>query len=136
MAKKKKKSNIRPVQAQIVPAGGNFWTHDDKRSFYEAVTQLPDIPDGPPQSYRMNLVKYCVGYVLTLHEELQLADDIAFLFPWEEKADTVTASSIEEHDKGQRLVIRLAVNELPPPGKVIEFRDLMNIVERYATRGL
>lgn len=104
-----------------------------------AVAQLHDkteLPDGTARGSRDKGLEHSADYVMTPREELQLADDIAFLFPWEAVATNVTATTLEEHDDGRRLVIWLGVNEPPPQGVVDEFRDLMLIVEKYALRGL
>lgn len=139
MAKKKKSSNSQTQQPPDVPNVGNFWTPEDKRLFHVAVAQLckkTKLPDGPPQGSRHHKPEHSADYVLSPSEELQLADDIAFLFSWEDQAHYITATTLEEHDDGRRLVIWLGVNDSPPEGVVDEFRDLMRSVERYAAKGL
>lgn len=139
MAKKKKKSSSHTQQSSAVPIKGNFWTPESKQQFHVAVAQLYDkteLPNGTARGFRGNKLEHGADYVMSPKEELQLADDIAFLFPWEDGAHTVTASTLEEHDDGRRLVIWLGVNKPPPEEVVDKFRDLMRIVESYAIKGL
>lgn len=139
MVKKKKKSDSNTPQPSAAPITGNFWTPDSKQQFHVAVAQLYDkteVPDGTGQGYRDHRLEHCADYVMKPSEELQLADDIAFLFSWKNGAKNVTATTLEEHDEGRRLVIWLGVNESPPQRIVDEFQDLMRIVERHALIGL
>ena len=118
---------------------GNFWTPESKQQFHVAVAQLYDkteFPDGAARGSRGNELEHGADYVMSPKEELQLADDIAFIFSWKDEAHNVTATTLEEHDDGRRLVIWLGVNKSPPEEVVDEFRDLMRIVERYAIKGL
>ena len=138
MAKKKGK---RPGSAQQV-VGGNFWTFESKQDFHCAVTQLHKRtknkrPDGDCLSYRHERphLPATNEYALTPKEELQLADDVAFLFPWEESPGTITAATIEEHDDGKKLVVRLGVNEDPKPRALGQLKDMMAIVRSYAIKG-
>lgn len=134
-----RKSISHTPQLPAMPLTGNFWTPESKQQFHVAVAQLYDeteLPDGTARGSRGYELEHGANYVMSPKEELQLADDIAFLFPWENKAQTVTATTLEEHDDGRRLVIRLGVNEPPPKQVVDEFQNLMRIVERYAKNGV
>lgn len=125
-----------PVDPAVAPR--NFWTPTSKRGFHSAANALKnktDVPDGDSQGYRNRPHEDDDRYVLRDEEELQLTDHIAFLFSTEERCETVTAATVEEHDGGRKLVVRVASNETPKPDVVSEFREVMETVSSYARKG-
>ncbi|KAJ5791726.1 uncharacterized protein N7518_008737 [Penicillium psychrosexuale] len=66
-------------------------------------------------------------------DEMQLADDIAFLGQAEEGAKNVTAVTLQEKAPG--LVICLASNHTPSDKTVLELNKTMALVSEYASEG-
>ena len=119
-------------------AKGNFWTPRDKQAFHEAAAKLckqTSAPGGGAIGYRQRKVDCCQGYELSCEEELHLADHIAFLAPAAENARTITAATIQEHNKGRKLVILLAANVTPEAAVVKGLQAFMEIVAKYASTG-
>jgi methanogenic corrinoid protein MtbC1 len=80
--------------------------------------------DIPPQSAK---------HLLKAEDEMQLADDIAFLAQWEEGVENVTAVTLQE--KAHGLVICLASNHTPSDQTVRELNKIMALVSEYSSEG-
>lgn len=114
------------------PADVNFWTPQDKIASHAAIAELhkkPQIPDGdcPGYQHERPHLPLSYAYILTAEEEWQLKDDIAFPTPSGETPLTVTASAVEEHYDGNKLVLRLGVNEESKSRAPAQLRDILQL---------
>ncbi len=114
----------------------SFWGHRTKLDFHKTVADLHDIT-----RYPVGEVSYCRDFedseidthVLKLREELQLADDLAFLANSDEGNRTVSAVTIQEGNEG--ITILLASNSTPTERTTKGLRKILSTIKRYASRG-
>ncbi|KAI1503457.1 hypothetical protein F5X99DRAFT_375291 [Biscogniauxia marginata] len=113
----------------------NFWTSSMKRGFHEAVSQLRKINDNPEgqKDYRDDFPLHSEGYILTLHDERQLADDIAFLAHTKDEVYSISAVTILEKSGGITLI--LASNRTPTDLTVSVLRKILSLVKNYSITG-
>lgn len=115
-----------------------FWTQDLQLSFHQAVEALYARTENPlaeidyteqnPQWIQRGNDSQ---HVLSLMDELQLADHIAFLAQTQEGALAISAVCVEETVDG--LVLVLAGNSVPTPKTVEGLSHLMNLLEHART---
>lgn len=105
------------------------------QEFYQAVRNLRNLTDQPSEehSYRTIPLSQSAKYLLKAEDEMQLADDIAFLAQWQEGVENVTAVTLQEKPNG--LVICLASNHTPADKTVLELTQTMALVSKYAAEG-
>lgn len=105
------------------------------QEFYQAVRNLHNLTDQPSEehSYRTIPLSQSAKYLLKAEDEMQLADDIAFLAQWQEGVESVTAVTLQE--KANELVICLASNHTPADKTVHELKQIMALVSKYASEG-
>ncbi|KAJ5206804.1 hypothetical protein N7491_002563 [Penicillium cf. griseofulvum] len=105
------------------------------QKFYQAVRNLRELTDQPSEehSYRMDIPPQSAKHLLKAEDEMQLADDIAFLAQREEGVENVTAVTLQE--KAHGLVICLASNHTPSDKTVCELDKIMALVSEYASEG-
>lgn len=105
------------------------------QEFYQAVQNLRKRTDQPSEehSYRCIPPSQSAKYLLKAEDEMQLADDIAFLAQSQEGVENVTAVTLQE--KAHGLVICLASNHTPSDKTVRELNETMALVSKYAFEG-
>lgn len=105
------------------------------QEFYQAVRNLCNLTDQPSEecSYRAIPLSQSAKYLLKAEDEMQLADDIAFLAQRQEGVENVTAVTLQEKANG--LVICLASNHTPADKTVHELNQIMALVSEYASEG-
>ncbi|KAL2698638.1 hypothetical protein AAEP93_010026 [Penicillium crustosum] len=105
------------------------------QEFYQAVRNLRNLTNQPSEehSYRTYPLSQSEKYLLKAEDEMQLADDIAFLAQWKEGVENVTAVTLQEKPNG--LVICLASNHTPTDKTVFELTQTMDLVSNYAFEG-
>ena len=105
------------------------------QKFYQAVRHLRNLTDQPSEehSYRKDIPTQSAKHLLKAEDEMQLADDIAFLAQREEGVENVTAVTLQE--KAHGLVICLASNHTPSDKTVGELNEIMALVSEYASEG-
>ncbi|CAI7621364.1 unnamed protein product [Penicillium glandicola] len=101
--------------------------------FYRAVRNLCKLTDQPSEehSYRNTPPTQSAKHLLKAEDEMQLADDIAFLAQWQEGVKYVTAVTLQE--KAHGLVICLASNHTPSNKTVGELNEIMALMTKYAS---
>ncbi|KAG7112018.1 hypothetical protein HYQ44_010213 [Verticillium longisporum] len=111
----------------------NFWTPSSSRSFHTSVAKLRKVTRNPPepQFYRGSTTPDPDGHVLSLGDELQMADNLAYLAHWEENVRMISAVTLEEHPSG--LVVVLASNSTPSQSIIAGLRDILATVCQYCT---
>ncbi|CCF46131.1 hypothetical protein CH063_03791 [Colletotrichum higginsianum] len=99
-----------------------WWDEDGERAFHEAVFKLSSLRQTPcPDVYYRQKPRTdprSPGYILSLQDELQLADHIAFLAHDCEGPLPIAAVCIEEQQDHPGLRVRLARNHLRSPDDV------------------
>ncbi|KGO44720.1 hypothetical protein PEX2_006510 [Penicillium expansum] len=106
------------------------------QEFYQAIRSLRKLTDQPSEehSYRMDIPSFqSANHLLKVEDEMQFADDIAFLAQWQEGVEYVTAVTLQEMANG--LVIRIASNHTPTDKTVRELKGTMALVSEYASKG-
>ncbi|KGO67158.1 hypothetical protein PITC_020640 [Penicillium italicum] len=103
--------------------------------FFQAVQTLRNLTDQPSEehSYRDIPPSQSTKYLLKAEDEMQLADDIAFLAQWQEGVENVTAVALQEMANG--LVICIASNHTPANKTINELKEIMDLVSVYAFEG-
>lgn len=113
-----------------------LWTCELRRNFHRAVEDLHSITANPSEEkdYRGALPDIpSTNYNLSLRDESQLADHIAFLAHSKEGAHAVSAVCIEESDMG--LVVCLASNKTPSSVTVTGLRRILDSLSNFARQG-
>ncbi|KAM9874554.1 hypothetical protein VDGL01_11384 [Verticillium dahliae] len=110
----------------------NIWTTSSSRSFHTSVAKLYKLTQTPSEAqyYRDGTTPDPDGHVLSLRDELQMADKIAFLAHWEEGVRKVSAVTLEEQPSG--LVVVLASNSTPSRSIIAGLRDIFAKVCQYS----
>ncbi|KAH7363551.1 hypothetical protein B0T11DRAFT_353892, partial [Plectosphaerella cucumerina] len=113
-------------------ATSSFWTPASSRDFHTSVAKLRQLTEIPsnPQYYRSRPVPVPEGHVLSFEDELQIADNMAYLAHRSEGAVMVSAVTLQERSSG--LVVVLASNSTPSPPVIHGFKKILNIVSRYS----
>lgn len=116
---------------QVVPSQNLL----PSQKFYQAVQNLRRLTDQPSheESYRINSPSQSTKYILKAEDEMQLADNVAFLAHSQEGVENVTAVTLRENAHG--LVICLASNHTPPSTTISELSEVMALVSEYASTG-
>ncbi|KAG7103713.1 hypothetical protein HYQ44_017801 [Verticillium longisporum] len=111
----------------------NFWTPSSSRSFHTSVAKLRKRTQNPsePQFYRGSATPGPDGHVLSLGDELQMADNLAYLAHSEENVHMVSAVTLEEHPSC--LVVVLASNSTPSQSIIAGLSDILATVCQYCT---
>ncbi|KAK7750051.1 hypothetical protein SLS62_008044 [Diatrype stigma] len=114
----------------------NFWGNGTKLDFHKAVAELQDLTRYPvdEEYYRPKEIAETDGRVLKFKDELQLADDLAFLANSEEGVGTVSAVTIQERREG--ITVLLASNYTPTETTVKGLRNILDIIQKYAFKGI
>lgn len=114
----------------------NFWGNKTKLDFHQAVVDLQDLTRYPvdEEYYRHREGSETDARVLKFKDELQLADDLAFLANSEEGVGTVSAVTIQERSDG--ITVLLASNYTPTETTINGIRNILNIIQKYALKGI
>lgn len=114
----------------------NFWGNETKLDFHKAVAELQDVTRYPvdEEDYRPEENSETDARVLRFKDELQLADDLAFLAHSEEGVGTVSAVTIQERSEG--ITVLLASNYTPTETTIKGLRNILSIIRRYAFKGI
>ncbi|KAI1877705.1 hypothetical protein JX265_003713 [Neoarthrinium moseri] len=117
----------------------NFWTPQLKLEFHRAVDELFRLGDTPCEErlYRGRLRvqnEFENEHTLNFDDELQIADNLAFLAQCEEGVRTVSAVTIQEHQDGMRVLI--ASNQTPSQDIVTGIRELLSYASEIATNAI
>lgn len=114
----------------------NFWGNETKLDFHKAVAELQDLTRYPvDEEYcRPKETAETDERVLKFKDELQLADHLAFLANSEEGLGTVSAVTIQERSEG--ITVLLASNYTPTETTVKGLRNILNIIQKYALKGI
>lgn len=98
---------------QTASPKNSIWKSVGQRAFWDAVSKLKNLKPVPiecshplPEHFKEDSIDR-----LPFEEELQLADDFAFIAAYEFGVDYVTTAAIEVQPRFSGLVIRLAANE-------------------------
>lgn len=115
-------------------ASSNIWTPRLNLDFHRCVVKLHNHTETPvaAQYYRENSLTESKGYVLSFKDELQIADDLAFLSQWEEGADYVSAITLQEHTN--TLVVLLASNKTPSQTILTGLEDIAELLVKYSSQ--
>jgi hypothetical protein len=115
----------------------NFWTPATKKEFHRAVENLCNLTKQPLDEKRYRSSGFQgpqeTAHVLSLLDELQLADHIAFLGHSAQDVKTISAVCIEETPDG--LLLRLASNHTPVDATVSGLRELLQNLGRGILAG-
>ncbi|ORY68301.1 uncharacterized protein BCR38DRAFT_481782 [Pseudomassariella vexata] len=113
----------------------SFWTTQDKFEFHLAVEELHKLVQVPADEhlYRDNIPEPAGDHVLALKDELQIADNLAFLAHWEEDVTAVSAITIQERPRSLKVVV--TSNQTPAEAIVDGLRDLMRITSEFSQKG-
>lgn len=116
----------------------SLWTRELKISFHKTVFELAKTRQNPlpPINYRGQLHESNVRqleHVLSLKDELQLADHIAFLAQVSEGFAPISAVCIEERQAGLKVV--LARNELRDAHVLKGLRQVVQALGRCCQEG-
>jgi hypothetical protein len=115
-----------------------LWTENAKTSFHKATFALAKTRQNPlpPIDYRSQLHSHSIdqqNHLLSLEDELQLADHIAFLAHTGEGFAAIAAVCIEERQDG--LIVRLARNKLRQVGVVKGLEQVLGVLQKCCTEG-
>jgi hypothetical protein len=115
-------------------ASSNIWTPRLSLDFHRSVVKLHNQTETPvaAQSYRENSLAESEAYLLSFKDELQIADDLAFLSHWKEGADYISAITLQEHTN--TLVVLLASNKTPSQTILDGLEDIAEILVKYSSQ--
>ena len=112
----------------------NIWTPALDREFHRRVLELSKLTETPAaaQYCRDRAVPESTDHVLSFRDELQIADDIAFLSHSEEGAHHVSAVTLQEHPGC--LIVLLASNSTPSKATIQGLGEIVTIIRQYAVQ--
>ncbi|CAG8950794.1 hypothetical protein HYFRA_00003010 [Hymenoscyphus fraxineus] len=128
---------------QLIPSSNGIWTTESSKRFYKAVQLLDrklggrDGGKSPvhPADYRADVgnTSDSSDYTLSYSEELDLADDFAFLAAVKgDDPEYVSATVVEEQRDAPGLIIRLASNKTPKEKVVESLRGFIGMIQDHA----
>lgn len=93
------------------------------------------LKDQPSEEYSYRIIppSQSTKHLLRAEDEMQLADNLAFLAQWQEGVENVTASTLQEKTNG--LLILLASNHTLLEAMIHELRAMLALVSENAFRG-
>ncbi|RJE17276.1 hypothetical protein PHISCL_10387, partial [Aspergillus sclerotialis] len=117
---------------QLIMEDSYTWTFPSSRAFYQAVLNLRKLTEQPSKEHYYRDLKppQSKAHVLRYEDEMQFADNIAFLAQWQEGVETVSAVTLQENTNG--LVILLASNHTPSESIVSGLRNVLALTSEYA----
>ena len=118
----------------IMTGSSNFWTPLLQQDFHQSVAELREVTQTPAAAryYRDCPMPKSNDHILSFQDELQMADDIAFLCHRDEGVGYVSAVTLQEHSN--RLVILLASNSTPSQTTTQVLGDIAEIISQYTRR--
>ena len=115
----------------------NFWPNETQLNFHEAVANLQDLTKHPASEeyYRDREGPNAPDpHTLKVRDELQLADDLAFLANCEEGVGSVSAVTIQE--RGNGITIVLTSNKTPEELTIKGLSNILATVSKYSAKGI
>ncbi|KAB5582804.1 hypothetical protein GE09DRAFT_283243 [Coniochaeta sp. 2T2.1] len=111
------------------------WAPTLLREFYESVEGLQALTDTPakPRSYRDRLDPPSDGHILSFGDELQLADDLAFLAQDNRDSKNVSAVTIQENPDGIHAIV--SGNSTPTESLITGLQDILDTTSGPAVLG-
>ena len=111
-----------------------LWTSQLEWDFHTSVAELQKVTDIPAEAryYRGDEPSTSDKHILSFRDELQFADNLAFLCHWHEGGYYISAVTLREcHD---HLIIQVASNLTPSPAIIEGLKDLMGMLAQYASQ--
>ncbi|KAB5566157.1 hypothetical protein GE09DRAFT_730036 [Coniochaeta sp. 2T2.1] len=111
------------------------WTPSLLGEFHKTVEQLQALTDTPakPSSYRDGPPPPSDGHLLSFGDELQLADDLAFLVQDNRDSKNVSAVTIQETSDG--ILVIVSGNSTPMAAVMTGLQDVLSTTSGYAVLG-
>ena len=115
----------------------NFWSTETQLKLHEAVANLQGLTKHPiSEEYgRDHESPDAPGpHVLKLKDELQLADDLAFLANSEEGVRSVSAVTIQQRSGGIKIL--LTSNKTPAEPTIKGLSNILATISKYSVKGI